>query len=186
MVFIRNVSEPVMGPPTNNVAEIEAATKAIRIAKCCGTWWVYYYASGYSYTLPNVDSGIDKLQINTDSQFLISCVKEWMPRWRTNGWKLSSGGDVKNREQLVDLQDALESTRVQVNWVNIFRWRHRLISRSQLEHLPLQNYVKAHCGIEGNEQADTLAKAGATQYVIKKKRMAGNSDSLSSLRFKPY
>ena len=34
--IIRNVSEPVIGPPTNNVAEIEAATKAIQVAKSCG------------------------------------------------------------------------------------------------------------------------------------------------------
>ena len=32
----RNVSEPVVGPPTNNVAEIQAATKAIRVAQECG------------------------------------------------------------------------------------------------------------------------------------------------------
>lgn len=32
----RNVSEPVNGPPTNNVAEIQAATKAIKVAQDCG------------------------------------------------------------------------------------------------------------------------------------------------------
>jgi ribonuclease HI len=32
----RNVSEPVVGPPTNNVAEIQAATKAIQVAQTCG------------------------------------------------------------------------------------------------------------------------------------------------------
>lgn len=26
------------------------------------------------------------------------------------------------------------------------------------------NYVEAHCGIHGNEEADRLAKAGAEQY----------------------
>ena len=34
--LVRNVGEPVEGPPTNNVGEIEAATKAIQIAKSCG------------------------------------------------------------------------------------------------------------------------------------------------------
>ena len=27
-----------------------------------------------------------------------------------------------------------------------------------------QNYVPAHCGVEGNEAADRLAVAGATRY----------------------
>lgn len=34
---LRNVGEPVDGPPTNNVAEIQAATKAIKVAKSCGS-----------------------------------------------------------------------------------------------------------------------------------------------------
>lgn len=33
----RNISKPVDGPPTNNVAEIEAATQAIQTAHSCGT-----------------------------------------------------------------------------------------------------------------------------------------------------
>ncbi len=61
--------------------------------------------------------GIDKLQINTDSQFMIKCVTEWMPKWQKNGWKLSTGGDVKNRVQLVDLHNAMDKLNVQVRWV---------------------------------------------------------------------
>ena len=61
--------------------------------------------------------GIDKLQINTDSQFMIKCVTEWMPRWQKNGWKLSAGGDVKNRVQLVDLHNAMDKLNVEVRWV---------------------------------------------------------------------
>jgi len=34
--WVRNVGEAVEGPPTNNVGEIEAATKAIQIARTCG------------------------------------------------------------------------------------------------------------------------------------------------------
>lgn len=52
-----NVSEPVSGRATNNCGEIQAATKAIKQA---------------------VDNGIEKLTINTDSQFLINAVTKWM------------------------------------------------------------------------------------------------------------
>jgi len=126
----KNVGEPVEGPPTNNVGEIEAATKAIQIAKSCG---------------------VSKLQINTDSQFLIRCVTEWSPKWRKNDWKLSSGGDVKNKLQLQNLNSVYNG--IDVKW----------------------NYVQAHKGIEGNEEADTLAKAGAAKFQRKE-----------SVRYKPY
>ena len=42
-----------------------------------------------------------------------------------------------------------------------------------------QNYVKAHKGIEGNEHADMLAKAGASNYKLK-------GSSTDSARYKPY
>ncbi|XP_032796784.2 ribonuclease H1 isoform X1 [Daphnia magna] len=129
-----NVSEPVEGPPTNNVAEIQAATKAILVARQCG---------------------IQKLQINTDSQFLIKCITQWMPKWQKNGWKISTGGDVKNKEQLEELHRALKNN-VEIKW----------------------NYVKAHKGIEGNEHADLLAKAGAANYKMK--------TTTRDVRFKPY
>jgi hypothetical protein len=35
---LRNVSEPARGPATNNVAEIEAATRAVQVAKQCGNF----------------------------------------------------------------------------------------------------------------------------------------------------
>lgn len=127
---LKNVGEPVEGPPTNNVGEIEAATKAIQIAKSCG---------------------VPKLQINTDSQFLIRCVTEWLPKWRRNNWKLSSGGDVKNKLQLQSLHSV--NCDIDVKW----------------------NYVQAHVGIEGNEEADTLAKAGGAKFQRK-----------DSVRYKPY
>lgn len=53
-----NVSEPVSGRATNNCGEIQAATKAIKQA---------------------LQNGVQKLSINTDSQFLINSVTKWIP-----------------------------------------------------------------------------------------------------------
>ena len=39
-----------------------------------------------------------------------------MPNWKRNGWKLSTGGDVKNREQLEELHDAMKTT-TNIKWV---------------------------------------------------------------------
>ncbi|XP_050673235.1 ribonuclease H1-like isoform X2 [Leptidea sinapis] len=109
-----NVSEPVSGRATNNCGEIQAATKAIRQA---------------------LDNGVQKLTINTDSQFLISSVTKWMPGWKRKGWKLKSGEPVKNEIDFKEL-DSIQN-KLEIKW----------------------NYVKAHQGVHGNEIADQLAKA---------------------------
>ncbi|ODN03562.1 Ribonuclease H1 [Orchesella cincta] len=111
-----NISEPVEGRQTNNTAEIQAAERAIREAKL---------------------NGINKLKVKTDSQFTINCVTKWIFNWRRNNWRLSSGGDVKNKEDLIKLDDAMQN--MEIKW----------------------SYVAGHAGIEGNEAADRLAVQGA-------------------------
>lgn len=53
-----NRSKPVIGRPTNNCGEIQAASLAINMA---------------------LKNGINKLAINTDSQFLIKSATQWIP-----------------------------------------------------------------------------------------------------------
>lgn len=91
-----NVSEPVDGTATNNNAEIQAAWMALEVAA----------AAGYS-----------RVSLHTDSKFVINCATQWLHRWRRNGWKLNSGGDVKNRKQLEALVRAMQG--VDVKWVSI-------------------------------------------------------------------
>ncbi|CAL8101502.1 unnamed protein product [Orchesella dallaii] len=91
-----NISEPVEGRQTNNTAEIQAAERAIREAKL---------------------NGINKLMIKTDSQFTINCVTKWLNNWKRNNWRLSSGGDVKNKEDLVKLDDAMQN--MEIKWVSL-------------------------------------------------------------------
>lgn len=111
-----NYSERVRGRMTNNTAEIKAATCAIELAK---------------------KAGVRKLILHTDSQFLISCITVWIHKWKQNGWKLADGGHVKNKEDLIELDQALQGMSV--------KWDH----------------VRGHRGNLGNEMADSLARAGA-------------------------
>lgn len=111
-----NYSERVRGRLTNNTAEIQAATYAIELAK---------------------RAGIKKLLLHTDSQFLISCITVWIHKWKKNDWKLFDGGQVKNKDDLMALDEALEGISV--------KWDH----------------VRGHRGNHGNEMADALARAGA-------------------------
>lgn len=111
-----NLSERLTGRQTNNRAEIYAAICAVRQAKA---------------------AGITELMVYTDSQFLISCVTKWVPKWKDNGWKLANGGSVINREELEELENS--SSGLQVTYV----------------------HVDGHSGIDGNEAADKLANEGA-------------------------
>ena len=85
---------------------------------------------------------IKKLQVNTDSEFTINSVTKWMPGWKKKGWKKADGKEVANKEDFVVLDKVLgnaKSEGIEIKW----------------EH------VRGHAGIEGNEEADKLAVAGA-------------------------
>lgn len=88
--------------------------------------------------------GIAKLVVNTDSQFMIDCMTKWMAGWKKKGWKTSLKQDVKNKNELILLDEAIgASPKIDLRW----------------------NHVRGHCGIEGNEEADRLATMGAKDYV---------------------
>ncbi|KYN39010.1 Ribonuclease H1 [Trachymyrmex septentrionalis] len=89
-----NVSEPVNGRPTNNMAEIQAVTVALRQAK---------------------KAEIKKLKINTDSKFLISCITQWMPAWKRRGWKTVDNKPVINKTELLEMEKELENLTNHVN-----------------------------------------------------------------------
>ena len=73
---------------TNNAAEIEAITEAIKLAT--------------SFT-------IQKLKIHTDSKFAIQCITEWMPKWKKNNWMTAERKPVKNRIELEALDKAMKA-----------------------------------------------------------------------------
>lgn len=88
-----NVSRPVDGKPTNNVAEIQACIAAVQLA---------------------IDNDIKKLCIKTDSQFVINSMTNWIKKWKKNNWKVVNGNDVKNKEDFVKLDSLCE--RLTVKW----------------------------------------------------------------------
>ena len=113
-----NVSKPLDGRATNNHAEIEAATQAAVQAK---------------------RAGVTDLKINTDSQFLMDCAKDWLPKWKANGWRTANNEPVINKDELIKMDKALGDLNV--------KWQH----------------VNSHAGVHGNEEADKLARAGCSR-----------------------
>ena len=88
---------------------------------------------------------IDKLLVYSDSQFTISCVEDWMPRWKRNGWRKADGQDVINKVDLEDLD---------------LRLKEASTHNIKIKFL----HIRGHQGIAGNEAADSLAVAGAKKF----------------------
>jgi ribonuclease HI len=74
-------------------------------------------------------------KIYTDSAYSLNCVTVWVHNWERNGWYTSTRGVVKYKEVI---QGIVQNLR-RVDKIELIK-------------------VKGHDGIEGNEQADRLAR----------------------------
>ncbi|WFC95519.1 ribonuclease H [Malassezia brasiliensis] len=109
-----NLSCRLAGPvQTNNRAELTAILRAIE-------------------TCPEPSK---PLRIFTDSQYAMKAVTQWIPAWKRNGWRTSTGSDVQNKDLIVSLDYAFTSRTPRPSLV----------------------YVRAHAGTHGNEMADRYA-----------------------------
>ncbi|KAK5879672.1 hypothetical protein CesoFtcFv8_022768 [Champsocephalus esox] len=91
-----NVADPLDGRQTNQRAEIQAACKALELAK---------------------ENSIQKLVLYTDSMFTINGVTSWVKAWKLNGWRLKSGGPITNKDEFMKL-DRLNAE-VDVVWLHV-------------------------------------------------------------------
>ena len=82
-----------------------------------------------------------KVELHTDSQYVMKGITEWVRGWKLRGWKTAAKEPVKNEDLWRRLDDA--RARHDVDW----RW------------------VKGHAGHELNERADELANLGMRQTL---------------------
>ncbi|TFK70434.1 hypothetical protein BDN72DRAFT_818756 [Pluteus cervinus] len=114
----RNIAERCPGDQTNNRAELIAIVRVLETTPPSKT----------------------RLLIKTDSQYSINCFKEWLPKWRLNGFR-SSTGPVKN--------------------LGIIKYLSALLDkRKESGQMVRLQYVKGHSGHEGNDGADYQANLG--------------------------
>jgi ribonuclease HI len=87
-----------------------------------------------------------RVQLNTDSRYVMQGLNDWMPGWKRNGWKTAAKKAVKNQ----DLWQALDAEvqRHDIDW----RW------------------VRGHSGVPGNERADELANRAIDERVKRKEQ----------------
>ena len=71
-----------------------------------------------------------------DSEYVLKGIKEWLPNWKDNNWKSSSGKPIKNADLWYRLDEQLQK-----HTISIFK-------------------VKGHSGDPGNDLADALANKG--------------------------
>jgi len=114
-----NVSELLpIDITTNNGAELSAAVRAIEMA---------------------IDQGFKKIQICSDSQYLVNGITIYIHNWVKKDWRTKGSIEPKNLQlwkTLFELKDKIEIV-----------WR----------------YVRSHAGVVPNEYADELAKAATDQ-----------------------
>ena len=72
----------------------------------------------------------------TDSKYVRDGITQWLPKWKTNGWKTAAKKPVKNDDLWRRLDEALSHHKISWHW------------------------VKGHAGHPENERADQLANLG--------------------------
>ena len=87
-----------------------------------------------------------KVELHTDSKYVMDGISKWIHGWKKNGWKTADKKPVKNVELWQALDEAVGR--------HVIDWR----------------WVKGHNGDVFNERADQLANEGMAPF---KKRRAG-------------
>jgi ribonuclease HI len=80
-----------------------------------------------------------RVKVVSDSQYVVTGMREWVAGWQRRGWKTASGDPVKNRELWEQLVEAAKPHQVTWEW------------------------VKGHAGHHYNERCDVLARSEATK-----------------------
>jgi ribonuclease HI len=101
--------------------------------------------TGAIEALAHLDRTEGKVEICTDSTYVIQGIREWIHGWIRRGWKTATGTDVLNREHWETLHELTTA-----RGPRTITWHH----------------VRGHVGVPGNERVDTIADAFATQKAL--------------------
>jgi len=85
--------------------------------------------------------GQSKVDLHSDSQYVVKAISDWLPNWKRCGWKKSAKAklQIKNADLWQRLDELLQSHEVRAQW------------------------VKGHNGHAENERCDELADAAAAR-----------------------
>jgi ribonuclease HI len=74
-------------------------------------------------------------QIYTDSEYVRRGITEWVPAWKTRGWRTADRKPVKNQDLWQQLDELVRNHRIEWHW------------------------VPGHAGVPDNERVDRLANS---------------------------
>ena len=86
------------------------------------------------------------VRLHVDSQYVLKGMTEWLPGWKSRGWKTAAKAPVKNVDLWQRLDALVSSAGHKIDW----------------------HWVKGHNGHPGNERADELANQGVEQALEKR------------------
>lgn len=93
--------------------------------------------AAYRAILDAYKAGVKRVYIHADSAYVVNAIgKNWLRKWRLNGWETTQGTPVKNK----------------TIWEKIYR----LIFEKDMDVITIQ--VKGHSGNVLNELADSIAR----------------------------
>ena len=92
------------------------------------------------------------VELFTDSSYLKNAFTNgWLVKWKRNGWRTSTGGNVLNKDLWLELDELISTRAVKFNW------------------------VKGHAGNFFNERCDELARGFAMKIQRDEKRISALS-----------
>jgi ribonuclease HI len=85
-----------------------------------------------------------RLELVTDSVYVGKGISEWLPKWKSFGWRRSEGGRLKT-----------------IKNEDLWRQLDALLARHQVKF----THVRGHAGHADNQRCDTLAVAAYQKYL---------------------
>lgn len=82
-----------------------------------------------------------RVAVYTDSQYLRRGIREWLARWKQNGWRTADRKPVKNEDLWRRLDELAQEHEIEWHW------------------------VRGHAGHAENERADALANRGVDEAL---------------------
>lgn len=85
--------------------------------------------------LVNISDVLGKVNIYTDSRYVINGITKWIKNWKSRGWKTLQKEDVLNQDLWKKLDELVFEHKEKIIW----------------------HYIGGHIGIAGNERVDSIA-----------------------------
>jgi ribonuclease HI len=92
-------------------------------------------------SLKKIKEADSKIEIHTDSSYLINGITKWIKGWQKNAWKTKEKKDVLNKDLWQKLSSVIDGKKID--------WKH----------------VSGHAGVVGNERADKIATEFADKIM---------------------